>query len=192
MRIKESWGFGADLLDKLIFIVFSIIPRFAIIILFIIYIYNDEDSFFQSSFVMILISFMVFYFFPPFMTVITITKKTEDRDRDTLTLLKLYKASQDDKNGRGIYEVDGCFLIKSYYGKASKYAQMLIDKYSLKKPDYDFLRHRYRKKDFKEAYYFYLEEVSRTLIKNRYGIDAAFGLDVRHRNFWDLKHHYNN
>jgi hypothetical protein len=181
MIVRENLGFGEDLLDKLCFLGFKIIPRLGIICLAV-WIYKYWDKPFQGLFLMMLFAFMFFYFFPPFITVITILKTTDDGGRD-LILYKLYKAAQ---GGSGVYEIDGCFLIKSYYYNAIVCAKTIMNKYNLKEPDYSFLLKTYRKKDFRETYYFYLEESSRKLIIDKYGFNAAVGLDVRHLNFWDV------
>lgn len=184
---RESWDSKGHFYDMIWLIFIKILPRILFIFIFMwLYIYKWDDDFVYFV-TMALFSFVIFYFFPPSFTVITIIKKDSDIDSD-LIKYQLYKAAiNENRQTSGVYTVHDSFLIKSYYQHTISFAKILMQKHSLDEPEFRFILQSYNKRAFKNAYYNLCEDVSRKLIADIRGIDEAYGLSVRHQKFWNIK-----
>ncbi len=145
MPITESRSLFGNLADMLLFFLIKIVPR--ILVIFIVaYLVSKSQR--AIIILIIIIGALVFYVSPPSLSAIFLLKKTRNADDGDLTLFKLLSASKDQHSG--IFMVNDSFLIKSLYGKASRYSKKISKKFNLNLDHYEYVQQAGRKCDFIE------------------------------------------
>jgi hypothetical protein len=178
---RESFYWKGDFLDKINYFVFALLPRLGIIYLFF-YLIEHTRRTNLLIFATILIGFIIFYFFPPFISVITLIKKSDYYEEgQNFILYQLLKSSQ---KGSGIYMINGSFLIKSYYGNAVKIGSIIMNKLNITESEYNILFKKYRRKDLIELYSFYSDRIAYTFLSDLHGFNLS---DVKRLDFWNVE-----
>jgi hypothetical protein len=166
-----GWELPEDILDYVRFTGRKFVPRVILaIVLSLLFASIDNYASLNEVITFILFfCFLIFYYLPPSIDTLYLIKKTNDKKRDEVTLLKLLRASKDSVSG--LYTLNGSLVIKSYYGKALKYYEQLKEKHDLE--GYEIMRQVKSRQGFQEEYCRLLESVSWEFVEEKYGSEAA-------------------